>query len=240
VGRLLRRHLPVVVFAVLALVIAAVGVAFGGSNATTPKTVKRIVTRKINGLAPGLSVAHAGSADSAVQAANATEAANAARVNGANVCAGTMNVSANDEDHPLCENGPLIVSARCNNTSSTTEGFINVSSTRADAWAFGTATDGATVTSVDATAARARHRRAPHRYGHLPGERAGRLRDALGRSSRRIERQRDLRHPGRSHRNGPGQLLRDHRLDVRLSAVSGRSQACHFAGAVASSSSPPR
>jgi hypothetical protein len=151
-GRVLRRHLPVVVFAVLALVIAAVGVAFGGSNATTPKTVKRIVTQKINSLAPGLSVAHAGSADSAVHAGNATDATNATRVNGANVCAKTINVSTNDEDHPLCENGPLIVSARCNNASSTTEGFINVSSTRADAWAFGTATDGSTVTSVDANA----------------------------------------------------------------------------------------
>src|ERR1700750_2053994 len=107
-GRVLRRHLPVVVFGVMALVISIVGVAFGGSNATTPKTVKRIAAQQVKKLAPGLSVAHADSAGAASHAGNADEAVNATRVNGADVCARSTDVSANSEDHPLCQSGPLI------------------------------------------------------------------------------------------------------------------------------------
>jgi hypothetical protein len=148
-GRVLRRHLPVVVFAVLALVISIVGVAFGGSNRTTPKTVKRIAAQQVNKLAPGLSVAHAGTADSASHAGNADEAVNATRVNGADVCARSTDVSANSEDHPLCQSGPLIVSARCNNMSSATQVLVQITSSQSNSWVFGTATDGATVQSVD-------------------------------------------------------------------------------------------
>jgi ABC-type Na+ efflux pump permease subunit len=148
--RLIRRHLPVVVFGVLVLVIAVAGVAFGGSNGTSQKKVKRIATQQINKLAPGLSVAHAGTADTAVHAGNASDAANAAKVDGADVCSTTFNVHADAEDHPLCAAGPLIVSARCNNQSSTTQALIRVSSTQTDSWAFGTATDGGTVVAVGA------------------------------------------------------------------------------------------
>jgi hypothetical protein len=147
--RLVRRHLPVVVFGILVLVVAAAGVAFGGSN-SSPKKVKRIATQQINKLAPGLSVAHAGTADSAVHAGNAADAANAGQVDGADVCSTTFNVHADAEDHPLCAAGPLIVSARCNNQSSTTQALIRVSSTQPDSWVFGTATDGSTVVAVGA------------------------------------------------------------------------------------------
>jgi hypothetical protein len=144
----LGRHLPVAVFAVLVLVIALAGVAFGGSNATTPKQVKRIATQQIGKLAPGLSVGHAGTADSAAQAGNAADAANAAKVDGANVCSRTIGVPSDSEDHPLCASGPLIVSARCITGSSNTEALINVTSAQSDSWAFGTATDGSTVVGV--------------------------------------------------------------------------------------------
>ena len=144
----LGRHLPVAVFAVLVLVIALAGVAFGGSNATTPKQVKRIATQQIGKLAPGLSVGHAGTADSATSAGNAANAANAGKVDGADVCSGTVNVPADSENHPLCAAGPLIVSALCINGSSTTEVFLDVSSAQSNSWVFGTATDGSTVSAI--------------------------------------------------------------------------------------------
>ena len=144
------RHLPALVFVVLVLVVALAGVALGGPGGGNTKTIKRIATQQVKRLAPGLSVAHAGSADSATSAGNAADATNATRVNGANVCARTMNVPANSEDHPLCQSGPLIVSARCNNMSSTTQALIQVTSTKSDSWAFGAASDGTTVVGVDA------------------------------------------------------------------------------------------
>ncbi|HSD23713.1 MAG TPA: hypothetical protein VLB79_05230 [Solirubrobacterales bacterium] len=144
----LSRHLPLLVFAVLALVVALAGAAFGGSNATTPKTVKRIATQQINRLAPGLSVGHATTADNATSAGNAANAANAGQVDGADVCSRSVNVPPDSENHPLCAAGPLIVSALCVNGTSTTEAFIDVSSTQSNSWVFGTSTDGSTVSGV--------------------------------------------------------------------------------------------
>jgi hypothetical protein len=147
--RILRwRHLPALVFVVLVLVVALAGVALGGSGGGNTKTIKKIATQQINRLAPGLSVAHSGSADSATSAGNAANAANAGKVDGADVCSGTVNVPADSENHPLCAAGPLIVSALCVNGSSTTEVFLDVSSAQSNSWVFGTSTDGSTVSGI--------------------------------------------------------------------------------------------
>ena len=147
--RILRwRHLPALVFVVLVMVVALAGVALGGSGGGNTKTIKRIATQQINRLAPGLSVAHAGSADNATSAGNAANAANAGKVDGADVCSGTVNVPADSENHPLCAAGPLIVSALCVNGSSTTEVFLDVSSAQSNSWVFGTSTDGSTVSGI--------------------------------------------------------------------------------------------
>jgi hypothetical protein len=142
------RHLPALVFVVLVLVVALAGVALGGSGGGNTKTIKRIATQQINRLAPGLSVAHAGSADSATSAGNAANAANAAKVAGAGVCSRSVNVPADSESHPLCAAGPLTVSALCVIGSSTTEVFIDVSSSQTNSWVFGTSTDGSTVSGI--------------------------------------------------------------------------------------------
>jgi hypothetical protein len=144
--RILRwRHLPALVFVVLVLVVTLAGVALGGSGQGNKKTIKRITAQQVNRLAPGLSVAHAGSADNA---GNAADAANAEMVGGAHVCSGTVNVPADAENHPLCATGPLIVSAHCSHGTSTTEARIEVSSSQPNSWVFGTASDGSTASAI--------------------------------------------------------------------------------------------
>jgi hypothetical protein len=75
------RRLSAFLFAVLALVAGAAGTAVAGpdasSSAISKKKVKKIATKQINKLAPGLSVAHAESADTATNAENADNAASA-------------------------------------------------------------------------------------------------------------------------------------------------------------------
>jgi len=142
------RHLPALVFVVLVLVVAVAGVALGGSGGGNTKTIKKIAAQQINQLAPGLSVAHAGSADNATSAGNAANAADAQKVGGAEVCSRNLNVPADAEVHPLCVAGPLSVSAACFKASSTTEVRIEVSSSQPDSWVFGTSSDGSTVSGV--------------------------------------------------------------------------------------------
>ena len=101
------RHLPALVFVVLVLVVALAGVALGGSGGGNTKTIKKIAAQQINRLAPGLSVAHATSADNATSAGNAANAADAQKVGGAEVCSRNLNVPADAEVHPLCVAGPL-------------------------------------------------------------------------------------------------------------------------------------
>jgi hypothetical protein len=68
-GSLTRRPSPAIIVAVLALVAALAGTAIAGPNASTSavskKKVKKIATKQIKKLAPGLSVASATNADSA-------------------------------------------------------------------------------------------------------------------------------------------------------------------------------
>jgi hypothetical protein len=142
------RHLPALVFVVLVLVVALAGVALGGSGGGNTKTIKKIAAQQINRLAPGLSVAHAASADNATSAGNAANAADAQKVGGAEVCSRTVNVPADGEVHPLCVAGPLTVFAQCLNGSSTTEALVAVISTQTNSWVFGTSTDGNTVSGV--------------------------------------------------------------------------------------------
>jgi hypothetical protein len=75
------RPSPALVIAVLALVAAVAGTAVAGPGATTSKLSKKkvvkIADQEINKLAPGLSVAHAESANTATRANTATNADNA-------------------------------------------------------------------------------------------------------------------------------------------------------------------
>ena len=64
------------------------------------------------------------------------------------MCSRNLNVPADAEIHPLCVAGPLSVSVGCVNASSTTEAHIAVTSTQANSWAFGTATNGTTASGV--------------------------------------------------------------------------------------------
>jgi hypothetical protein len=82
------RPSPALVVAILALVAALAGTAVAGpgasSSAITKSKVKKIANKQITKRAPGLSVAHADTADNATNAqnaANATNAQNAANAN---------------------------------------------------------------------------------------------------------------------------------------------------------------
>src|SRR5215211_2535000 len=81
------RPSPGLLVAVLALVAAVAGTAVAGPAATTSKLgkkkVAKIADQEINKLAPGLSVAHAESANSAIHANTATDAENAASADSA-------------------------------------------------------------------------------------------------------------------------------------------------------------
>jgi hypothetical protein len=142
------KHLPALVFVGLVLVVALAGVALGGPGSGNKKTIQRIAAQQVRGLAPGLSVAHAASADNATSAGNAANAGNAEKIGGAELCSRNLPVPADAEVHLLCAVGPLSVSASCFNASSTTEVLIQVASTQTNSWAFGTATDGTTVSGV--------------------------------------------------------------------------------------------
>ena len=75
------RASPAIIVAAVALVAALAGTAIAGSDvqssAINKKKVKKIATKQINELAPGLSVAHADSATNADNAASADSATNA-------------------------------------------------------------------------------------------------------------------------------------------------------------------
>ena len=80
------RPSPAIVVAVLALVAAVAGTAVAGPGASTSKITKKKVTKiadkEIKKLAPGLSVAHADTADTANTAGNATQLGNVTYVKG--------------------------------------------------------------------------------------------------------------------------------------------------------------
>ncbi len=80
-----QRPGPAFVVAVLALLAALMGTAAAGSATTSgainKKKVKKIATKQINKLAPGLSVANATHAESADRATNADSATNAGDAN---------------------------------------------------------------------------------------------------------------------------------------------------------------
>jgi hypothetical protein len=75
------RPSPAIALAVLAIVAALAGTAIAGpdgsTSALTKSKVKKIATKQVNRLAPGLSVAHATSADTATNATTADSAAQA-------------------------------------------------------------------------------------------------------------------------------------------------------------------
>ena len=87
------RPRPALVIAVVALIAALAGTAVADPGATTSKITKSKVKKIVNKLAPGLSVAHANTADSAT---NATTAANANQLDGQSSAA-FQTASASDE-----------------------------------------------------------------------------------------------------------------------------------------------
>ena len=141
-GRMLRwKHLPALVFVALVLVVAAAGAAFGGSGGT--KTIKKVATKQINKLAPGLSVAHAGSADTANTAntaASAAKADDASKVGGAQVCSGTVTLQDN-ESRNVCGSSPLFLDARCIVETTIVEIDLELVSETQVAWTFGESID---------------------------------------------------------------------------------------------------
>jgi hypothetical protein len=90
------RPSPTIVIAVLALVAALAGTAIARPGAKTSGlsqgNVKKIAKKQINKLAPGLSVAHAASADNANNAASADHAASADNANNADNAANANNL----------------------------------------------------------------------------------------------------------------------------------------------------
>ena len=141
----LRRHLSIVMIAALALVVAAVGTAFGGADAIraiSSKTVKKIATKQVNQLAPGLSVAHSNTAGTATKADSATRADDASKVGGADVCSGVITLQ-DTEVRPICGAPPLFVEAGCFVEASFTEVDLHVTSETATAWFYGEGIDDA-------------------------------------------------------------------------------------------------
>ena len=82
-SKLNPRRSPGTVIAVIALVAALGGtaIAAGGLTGTQKKQTKKIATKVFNGKIGGASVAHAGTANSAVTATKATSAATATSAN---------------------------------------------------------------------------------------------------------------------------------------------------------------
>ncbi len=169
VGRMERitgvRPSPALIVAVLALVAGLAGTAVAGQGSgVTKKKVKKIATKQINKLAPGLSVANADTATDATNAVNAdradnatnasnalnaTNAANAGKVDGADVCSGVVSLQNNDV-RDVCVAGPLRVEASCGINPTFTTVSLEVASDQDNAWAFGRATDGSTSTEIGA------------------------------------------------------------------------------------------
>jgi hypothetical protein len=117
---------PAVVIAALALAAALAGTAFAAPDASTSainkKKVKKIATKRINKLAPGLSVAHAETATTANSADTATTAdrANtAAQAQNATTASGIRPVKINfavpsdTPDRPLFNQGGVRLEGQC-------------------------------------------------------------------------------------------------------------------------------
>ena len=145
------RYLPLLVVAVVALTVALAGSAFGGTDAISAissKTVKKIATKQINQLAPGLSVAKAKTADSATNAGSATSAGSAAtadKVDGTDLCSGTLTLQNNDVK-TVCQAGILDVEASCGISGASVDTQVTLQaggSSTNDAWAFGETVDAA-------------------------------------------------------------------------------------------------
>jgi hypothetical protein len=85
--RSMRRPSPAMVVSILALIFAVSGTAIAASALTKAekKQVKKIASNQVKALAPGLSVARAGTADSAAKAGTADSAANASRLEGSSL-----------------------------------------------------------------------------------------------------------------------------------------------------------
>jgi hypothetical protein len=123
-----RRPSSAMVVAVLALVAAVVGTAVAGPlvtksvlNKKEKKQTRTIARSTVKKLAPGLSVA------------SAANASNSAKVDGADVCSGTVNVP-DGSPQTLCSSGPLIVRGRCDVAASTTTGAITLDTSQDGGW----------------------------------------------------------------------------------------------------------
>ena len=127
-----QRPSSAMVVAVVALVAAVVGTAVAGPqvvksvlNKKEKKQTRTIARNTVKRLAPGLSVA------SALTAANAS---NSAKVDGADVCSGTVNVLDDGSPQTLCSSGPLIVRGECAMSGSETTGKITLDTSQDGGW----------------------------------------------------------------------------------------------------------
>lgn len=102
-----RRPSPAMIVAMTALIVALAGTAMAAPtaiksilNKKEKKQAKNIAKNQINALAPGLSVKHADSADSAKHADSATNADAAKRADDSNALSGHTIVAEGDLDGP--------------------------------------------------------------------------------------------------------------------------------------------
>ena len=115
------RPSPAMVVAVVALTFALAGTAIAGPDALTravskskvKKISKKQAKKVVKQEAPGLSVAHAATADNATNAANAAQAANAATVNGASVLLINYHSNASATQTTVLNAGGLVLRASC-------------------------------------------------------------------------------------------------------------------------------
>jgi hypothetical protein len=155
-----RAPSPAIALAVVALVAATVGTAVAGPSASTSAITKKkvakiaakVANQEIDKRAPGLSVAHAdtantadsantaGSANTAESANTATTAStalNAEQLDGAEFCR-TNGVVTEDDDDPnqtLCTRGPLSISTFCTASAATTSAVLRLVTTTAGTFA---------------------------------------------------------------------------------------------------------
>ena len=133
------RPSPAIIVAALALVAALAGTAIAGSDvqssALSKKKVKKIAKKQakkqINKLAPGLSVAHADSADSATTADSATQV-DTLQLDPVNVAKSAATLAAATEVE-LLTYGPFTIYGKCYGPAAETDGNIYIKTSDAGA-----------------------------------------------------------------------------------------------------------
>jgi hypothetical protein len=123
IGSYIGRHH----IGLLALFIALSGTAYAAvaKNSVGPKQLKTNAVRGPDALESSFS--------QVPSAANATNASNANKVDGAGVCSGTVDVP-EGPPQPLCSSDPLFVEGRCDVSASLTKGVVILNTSQDGGW----------------------------------------------------------------------------------------------------------